>query len=108
MIEFDIGAIVAVVGLGNLLAFGQTQKHLSMNKWSVLFGVLTIPMAISLLWRIALNLGWWSIALFVGLSLIVGICTAMASRAFGTVPIYSLQTTEGTMAAICSIGCWFF
>ena len=35
-------------------------------------GLLQLPLVVLLLWLLAIAIGWWTIAVFVGLSLLVG------------------------------------
>lgn len=102
----DAGLILAVVGLGALVAFGQTSRRLMVSKLSTAIGLLTIPLAIAALWRIALDFGWWTIVVFVVVSLTVGTVNAIAARTFGIGALYAMQSWVGLLAAACIAGAW--
>lgn len=102
MTSADIGILLAVVGLGNLVAFAQTSKHQLMGKWSTVLGVLTIPLGVAVLWRLALDFGWWTIAIFIVVSLVVGFMTAALARGNGVASVYLLQPVVGTIALGCT------
>ena len=99
MQDNDIGLILAVGGLGMWLAFTQTARHLAINAVSKLLAVLIIPIAIAAIWRIGLDLRWWTILLFVAASLVVGIINGIAMRKIGKDGVYSMQTVVGLVGA---------
>jgi hypothetical protein len=107
MQDNDIGLILAVSGLGLWLAFTQTARHLAINAVSKLLAVLIIPIAIAAIWRIALDLRWWTILLFVAASLTVGVINGIAMRKIGKAEVYSIQTAVGLVGALLVAVSWF-
>lgn len=101
------GTIIAFVGLGALLSFAQTNKHMSAGPASAVMGLLTIPAAIALLWKISEDLGWWTIAAFVGVSLFVGTLNAIYIRKHGAASLFSMQPILGVMFIGAAVGAWF-
>lgn len=99
--------MLAVGGLGLWLAFTQTARHLAINSVSKVLALLIIPIAAAAIWRIALDLGWWTILLFVATSLIVGIINGIAIRRIGKVGVYSTQTITGVVGAALVAVSWF-
>lgn len=99
--------MLAVGGLGLWLAFTQTARHLAINSVSKVLALLIIPIAAAAIWRIALDLGWWTILLFVATSLIVGIINGIAIRRIGKVGVYSTQTITGVVGAALVAASWF-
>ena len=107
MQDNGIGLILAVGGLGLWLAFTQTARHLTINAMSKLLAILIIPIAIAAVWRIALDLRWWTILLFVVASLIVGIINGIAMRKIGKDGVYSMQTVAGLAGVALVAASWF-
>lgn len=98
----DIGLIAAVAGLFLLLSFTQTARRLLMNKLSTALSVVSIPMFIAAMWRIAIDIGWWAAAMFVLASMLAGIVNGVMSRlGGGTVVVYQMQPLVGGLAAAC-------
>ena len=107
MQEDGIGLILAVSGLGLWLAFTQTARHLAVNAVSKVLAILIIPIAVAAIWRIALDLHWWTILLFVAASLIVGIINGIAMRKIGKDGVFSMQTLVGLVGAALVGASWF-
>lgn len=104
----DLGLLAAVAGLVHLLSFAQTSRSLLVNRVSMALGLLTIPLSIAALWRIALEIGWWTALVFIAASLLVGaIHAVIARRNGGIAAIYSLQPTIGCLALIFVALSWF-
>lgn len=103
----DIGLGIAFAGLWALLAFAQTSKHMITNSLNSILNLLLIPAAISLLWRIALDFQWWTILIFVVVSLAVGTVAAIFSRRYGRGFMFSFQTLYGLFFGVSAITCWF-
>lgn len=102
-----IGLILAVTGLGLWLAFAQTARHLAINSISRLLALLIIPIAVAAIWRIALDLSWWTILLFLAASLIVGFINGIAMRKIGKDGLYSMQSIIGVSGATLVGISWF-
>jgi hypothetical protein len=102
----ELGALLAVLGIGALVAFGQTSKHQMMGKWSTMLGLLTIPLGVAALWRLALAFGWWTILIFIVVSLVVGAVNGAFARSKGTATLYTLQPVIGTIALACIGASW--
>ena len=107
MQDNGIGLILAVSGLGLWLAFAQTARHLTTNAVSKVLGLLMIPIAIAAIWRIAVDLSWWTILVFVVASLIVGVINGIAMRQMGKAGVYSMQTVVGVVGAALIAASWF-
>lgn len=103
----DLGTIIAFVGLGNLLGFAQTHKYGSVGPGSAFIGMLVIPAAISLLWRISQSLGWWTIAAFIAASLLVGTLNAVYMRKHGRASLFLMQPVLGVTFLASAVVSWF-
>lgn len=104
----EMGTIVAFAGLGSLLNFSQTSRHLLVGPISTIFGLLTIPAGISLLWRISVDFGWWTIAIFIVIATLNGIYTAFHGRKFGSfAALYAMQPILGAIFSITAVLSWF-
>ncbi len=103
----DAGLFIASAGLIPLVAFAQTQKNLSVNRYAEILGFLTLPAGISMLWRISNDFGWWTILSFVVASMIAGTLTAKYARKVGLDALYAEQPFLGTVFVICAVVCWF-
>lgn len=93
----SIGGIVAVIGLGALVAFGQTSRHVFTGRFSSLAGLLSIPAAVALLWRLGIDFGWWTIGIFILVSLVVGIVNHGFARRFGPSFLYAMQPLQAVI-----------
>lgn len=102
----DAGTIIAIVGLGNLLCFAQTYKHLAISKVTSAIGLLIIPSAVALLWRISISIGWWTVGIFVAASILVGVFNGVMARKHGVSFVYALQPTVGATFCICAVLSW--
>lgn len=102
-----MGTIIAFAGLGSLLVFSQTSKHMLIGPISTIFGLLTIPAGISLLWRISNDFGWWTIAIFIGTSTLIGIFTARHGRKHGDFAmLYAMQPILGAIFSAAAVLSW--
>lgn len=100
--------IASFVGLGSMMSFGQTHKRVSYSKYADACGLLVIPCAIALIWAMALEFGWWTIAIFIVLSLIVGTLNGMVMRSQeGVHGLVSMQPALGTIFIVCSVISWW-
>ncbi|MEZ2724115.1 hypothetical protein ACBQ21_08965 [Pseudomonas putida] len=98
--------ILAFLGLAALLSFAQTYKHGSINRYAQAVGMLIIPIAIAIIWRLGTIFGWWTIAIFIVVSLLVGSINAFMIRKSGLTSLFSLQPLLGTVALIAAAGSW--
>lgn len=103
----EVGLIVAVAGLGFWLAFIQTARHLPINLVSRMLVPLIVPIAVAAIWRIALEVRWWVLLVFISTSLVVGIVHGIGIRSAGKEGIYSLQPIMGTIGAGLVTASWF-
>lgn len=100
------GAIVAMIGLGALLSFAQSSRVGFANRLSAYLGVLQIPAAISVLWYLGNEFGWWTVAIFVGASLIVGTLNGIAAKGRGRATLVQMQPVTGPLFVAGAIVCW--
>lgn len=72
---FLSGMTIATAGasLFVLLLFARSQRGGVSGPVGTFIGLLQIPLAVALLYLLAIHIGWWTIAVFVVLSLIVGV-----------------------------------
>ena len=104
----SIGALLTFPGLGALLSFSQMTKHdLYSGRLGVIFGMLTIPVLIALMWKIIATFGWWTIAIFIIESLIVGYLNMKFIRAHGMASLVAMQPFLGLVFTSCAVLCWF-
>lgn len=99
---------VIVIGLFCLIVMGASQKFGHSGTLGVLFGALGIPAFASLIWRSSIVLSWWTVAIFIGLSLIVGLMAKAARQSEeGIKTMVLTQPLTGFIGAACAVGCWF-
>ncbi len=102
----DIGVLLTFPGIATLLSFAQTAKHGSTSRITAIMGVALIPAFISLLWRMSLEFGWWTIACFFSTAFVVALINKSYVRANGFNALFSLQGVLGTFFILSSIFCW--
>lgn len=102
-----VGAIVAGIGLLGLLYFAHTSRFASSGSLGTVLGLLSIPMGIALLWRLALTAGWWTILIFLVTSFFVGFTSGNFIRKNGIEPLIDLQPLQGGVALVCALTSWF-
>lgn len=89
--------VCAFVGLGSLLAFSQTSRHLAVNAFSRWASSLSIPAAALFIWRIAIDIQWWTILTFVIMSFIVGILNHSYARRTSRGALFALQPVQASI-----------
>lgn len=99
--------LVIIAGLFCLLLLATSQKVGHSGSVGVFFGVIAVPAAISLLWRSAHVFGWWTIALFIGISFVIGFIANAATRSGKLGALVAIQPLTGFIGAVCAVGCWF-
>lgn len=98
--------LLSVLALGALLSFAQTSKHLTIGPYSNLLSWLVIPAGIAIIWKLALLFEWWTIVVFIAVSLLVGTINAMTVRSMGREFLFSLQPIQGTLFAAATVAAW--
>lgn len=98
--------LLSVLALSALLAFSQTSKHLTVGPYSNFLSWLVIPAGIAILWKLALLYGWWAIAIFIAVSLLVGTINALIMRSMGREFLFSMQPIQGTVFAVATTAAW--
>ncbi|GLO24225.1 hypothetical protein [Pseudomonas putida] len=98
--------VLSVLALTALLAFAQTSKHLTVGPYSNFLSWLALPAGVAILWKLALLYGWWTIAMFVAVSLLVGTINALTVRGMGRDFLFSLQPVQGTIFAVATVAAW--
>ena len=99
MSESAMGAIAAGAAVFFLAAFAQTARSMTTNVFSSVVSVLSIPLGIAAMWRLALAVGWWSVAVFIGASLLAGGFHAMVmGRNRERVRLWRIQPFEAAAA----------
>jgi len=102
-----LGSIV-VIGLFFSILLGASQKLGHSGSIGLLFGALSLPAGISLLWRSSYIFGWWTIAIFLGISFAVGPIVQAARRSEeGLKTLILTQPLMGIIGVGCAAGCWF-
>lgn len=104
----DWGLIAALIGIAVSTLLAQTTKHQSVSSTAAVLSLLSIPLLISLIWRTALSLGWWTILAFIVASLISGTFSAILARK-GMVPLlYTTQSLQGVVVIVCTVLAWVY
>ena len=99
---------VIVIGLFGLIVLGTSQKFGHSGTIGVFFGVIAVPAFVSLIWRSAYVFGWWTIAIFIGLSFVIGLMAKSARHSEeGVKTMVLTQPLTGFIGTTCAIGCWF-
>lgn len=100
--------LTSFIGLGAALSFGQTHKRVSSGLYADICGILIIPCVISILWSMSLVFSWWTIAIFLVMSLVVGFINGTFLRSgFGMESLVSMQPILGTTFVVCGISSWW-
>ncbi len=76
----EVAFLMVVLGITISVVLGSSTKMGTSGPLGTFFGVLLIPVIIALLWKSAMLVGWWTIAVFIGLSLIAGFVIAPIRR----------------------------
>ena len=92
--------------MGLWLAFVQTARHLAIGRVGKVLSPLIVPVAVAAVWRVALDLHWWTIVAFVFVALVVGTINGFAIRSTGKASIYSMQPLVGLLAVGCVGTSW--
>ena len=100
--------ILCFLGLGALLSFAQTAKVATVGVTARMCGVLLLPAAIALLWRLGQAFGWWSAAIFVMIALGVGTWNGVTARRVGAHVLFASQSWLGPVFVCASVACWLF
>lgn len=103
----DAGLFVAGAGFLLLLAYATATKLMPVMRGIHLpLGLLTLPMAGSLLVRLAFDLGWWTVAYFAAAALTWGAVVAILPRDFRSGFLLSIAPVLGLGALASSVLCW--
>lgn len=102
----DIEVVAAFVGLASTIAFSQTSRHLIIGWLSRLVAVISLPLGAAFIWRLALEFHWWTILVFVVVSMFTGAFNALYARAAGRSFLYSVQPFQAALIVMATIGCW--
>ncbi|NVL28009.1 hypothetical protein F2S71_16590 [Pseudomonas syringae pv. actinidiae] len=68
--------------------------------------MLVIPAGIAILWKLGSIFGWWTILIFIVVSLFTGTLNAVAARSMGREFLYSMQPILGTAFSLFTIAAW--
>lgn len=98
--------LLSFLALSALLAFAQTSKHLTVGPYSNFISWLAIPGGVAVIWKLALLFGWWTIVVFVAVSLLVGTINAMIVRSMGREFLFSMQPVQGTVFVAATVAAW--
>lgn len=99
---------IIVFGLFCLIVLGTSQKFGHSGTIGVFFGVIAVPAFVSLIWRSAYVFGWWTIAIFISLSFLVGMMANSARRSEDALnTLVFTQPLTGFIGTAFAIGCWF-
>jgi hypothetical protein len=110
------GLCLALAGLSAGLAFGQYIRRFPISgPIAATCGILAIPTFIAAVWRIAQSLGWWTILIFIVVSLLVGTINGFVMMGAMRSPseagfrrMQGLQTVAGVTSVGATIAAWFF
>lgn len=102
-----LGIGIAVLGVLSLLIFSTTSRRVASGPIGTFYGLMTLPIGIALLWRLAVGIGWWTVLVFVAASFVSGFFTAKIIRAQGLEALVTGQPLQGTLALLCAAGSWF-
>jgi hypothetical protein len=101
-----IVTIICFVALGALLSFAQTAKHGSVGPVSFIISLLAVPAGVAILWKLSTLFGWWTILIFVLMSLVIGVLNYRFRAKFGTSALFSLQPVLGSVYVIGATASW--
>lgn len=99
--------LLSVLALGALVSFAQTSKHLTVGPYSNFLSWLVVPAGIAVLWKLSQLFGWWTILVFVAVSLLVGTLNALTVRGMGREFLFQMQPILGTVFVGATAAAWF-
>ncbi len=102
----DIGFVLTTVGLIPWLAFCYTARFGSVGLVGRVLSPLIVPVAIAALWRIALDLHWWTIAVFFLASVTTATFNAFVMRFMGKATLFAAQSFNGLLGLGCVVLGW--
>ncbi|MBU9420611.1 hypothetical protein KTE23_29035 [Burkholderia multivorans] len=106
MTSGDIEISAAFLGLAASIAFAQTSRHLIVGPLSRAVALVSMPLAIGFIARLAMEFHWWTIMIVVVISLFVGIFNGIFARAAGRSILYSAQPIQAIFIVLATAGCW--
>ena len=95
----DIGFVFAFVGLGSALALNQIYRTSAVAGFTAL-------LVIAALWRIAVDLHWWTVLAFIVVSFVVGISTGTFTRRRGRGALLSARFPVAATALVSTPLAW--
>ncbi|ASN70666.1 hypothetical protein 8F9_19 [uncultured Caudovirales phage] len=102
----NISVMLCFLALGALISFSQTSKHMTIGPYSAFLSWLIIPAGVAILWKLGSIFGWWTILIFIVVSLFVGTLNAVTARSMGRELLYSMQPILGTVFLLGAIAAW--
>lgn len=102
----EVVGVLVILGMVASILMGVSQKHGLSGPIGTVLGVLLLPSIIALLWHSAAVFGWWTIAIFFVLSLVVGYALVPVRRNNPLTLVY-MQPLFGLSATGLAIACWF-
>ena len=92
----------ALAALFLCIAFSRSLRGGFSGPIATTLGAVQIPMAAAILWLLALLIGWWTVAAFVGVSLLVGLLI----RRDNLQAWINVQMMTGGGALLCLAAAW--
>ena len=106
MHDQDLSVILCLISLGALVSFAQTSKYITIGPYSTFLSWLLIPAAVASLWKLGSIYGWWTILIFIVVSLVFGAINAVIAVRVGRTILYSMQPILGTVFVISAAAAW--
>lgn len=98
--------VIGLIGLYCLTSFSQSVKYGKSGPISVTLEFFIIPAAISILWALALQVGWWTIAIFVIASLAGGTVNGLLIRHGGRDAAVDAQPIRALLFSVLAVAIW--
>lgn len=102
----NISIVLCFLALGALISFSQTSKHMTLGPYSIFLSWLIIPAGIAILWKLGSVFGWWTILIFIVVSLLIGTLNALTAKRAGRDFLYSMQPIMGTVFSLGTVAAW--
>lgn len=101
----ELVGILVILGMAASVLMGISQKYGYSGPIGAVLGVLLLPAIISLFWRSATVFGWWTIAIFIVVSLVIGFAVAPIRRS-NPLALLNMQPLLGLASVGLAIACW--
>lgn len=102
----ELAGVLVILGMAASVLMGISQKYGYSGPMGAVLGALLLPATLSLFWRSATVFGWWTIAIFIVVSLVIGFAVAPIRRT-NPLALLNMQPLLGLAAVGLAVTCWW-